>query len=101
MLLPEAPAPIEDWSDADIAANYDDPARAALDALQEGKAAGATRFVFVLPPETGAATEAVRLLALSAARQWADEDVTVNCIVGDNADAIAFLASGAVTGKTL
>ena len=101
MVPPAASAPIEDWSDADIAARYDDPARAALDALRDGKRAGATRFVFVLPPETNAASEAVRLLALSAARQWEAEGVTVNCVVGDNTDAIAFLASGAMTGKTL
>jgi hypothetical protein len=99
--VPGDPKPIEAWTDDDIAARYDDPARAALDALQRGRRDGATRFVFVLPAEVSAASEAVRLLMLGAARQWDSEGVTVNCVVGDDRRVVEFLASGAVTGKTL
>jgi hypothetical protein len=100
--IPEPARPIEEWSDEDINAQYQRPMGLAYNALHHGRADGVTRFVFVLPPTTSAASEGVRLLALGAARQWADEGVTVNCIVGeDNLAAIAFLASGAVTGKTL
>ncbi|HVT77038.1 MAG TPA: hypothetical protein VHD87_08415 [Acidimicrobiales bacterium] len=100
--VPVDPLPIEAWTDDEIAARYDEPARAARRALQEGRAAGVARFVFVLPATVSAASETVRILALSAARQWADEGVTVNCVVGDAAPAVVeFLSSGAVTGKTL
>jgi NAD(P)-dependent dehydrogenase (short-subunit alcohol dehydrogenase family) len=108
-------APIEDLSDADIEAQYDGIVRAALSALQAGRAEGATRFVFVIPSiaergasgfaTTCAAAEAVRVLALSAARQWNDEGVTVNCLrVASEDDDIAplveFLSSGSVNGET-
>ncbi|HVV35930.1 MAG TPA: hypothetical protein VHC63_04945 [Acidimicrobiales bacterium] len=100
--VPDDPLPIEAWTDDEIAARYDVPARGALRALQEGRADGVRRVVFVLPATVGPASETVRILALSAARQWADEGVTVNCIVGDAAPAVVeFLSSGAVTGKTL
>jgi hypothetical protein len=99
---PDEPKPIEQWSDEDINARYQRPMGLAYNALHHGRANGVTRFVFVLPTTTSALSEGVRLLALGAARQWADEGVTVNCIVGaDNPTAIAFLASGAVNGKTL
>jgi hypothetical protein len=99
--VPDDPKPIEQWSDEDINARYQRPMGLAYDALHHGRAQGVTRFVFVLPPTVSAASEGVRILALSAARQWEPEGVTVNCIVGDNPTAIAFLTSGAVTGKTL
>lgn len=104
------PTPIEALSDDDIARDYDDEAAAALRALQVGRGTGATRFVFVLPVgggvTTAAATEAVRLLALSAARQWVDDGVTVNCVVasGDNTAIVDFLTSEAaahVSGQTI
>jgi hypothetical protein len=104
VVVPDDPKPIEAWTDNDIAARYEHPASGALRVLQQGRATGVTRFVFVLPATTSAASEAVRILALSAARQWENEGVTVNCIVsstGDDLPAIAFLTSGAVTGKTL
>lgn len=110
---------IEDLGDADIASLYDDPVRAALDVLQRGRADGATGFVFVIPSiaERGAsgyaascaAAEAVRVLALSAARQWKGDGVTVNCLSApwpyaeSLADDIAPLLelSGAVSGETM
>ena len=101
MRVPDDAKPIDTWTDGDIAARYDDPARTALETLQAGRRDGATRFVFVLPERVSAASEAVRLLMLGAARQWESDGITVNCIVGDNAAAMEFLASGAVTGKTL
>jgi NAD(P)-dependent dehydrogenase (short-subunit alcohol dehydrogenase family) len=111
-----AAKPIEELSDADIESQYDSVVRAALSALQTGRAAGATRFVFVLPSlaergaggyaTTCAAAEAVRVLALGAARQWNDEGVTVNCISRDSADddiapLVEFLSSGTANGETL
>lgn len=99
--VPDDAKPIEQWSDEDINAQYQRPMGLAYNALHHGRAKGATRFVFVLPKTTSAVSEGVRILALSAARQWEPDGVTVNCIVGDNPTAIAFLASGAVNGKTL
>jgi hypothetical protein len=100
--VPEDVKPIEEWGWADLDSRYQRPMGLAYNALYHGRANGVTRFVFVLPSEVSAVSEGVRLLALGAARQWADEGITVNCIVGgDNLAAIAFLASGAVTGKTL
>jgi 3-oxoacyl-[acyl-carrier protein] reductase len=111
-----AAKPIEDLTDADIASRYDEPARGALRVLQEGRARGVTRFVFVLPSvaergasgytATAAAAEAVRVLALGAARQWKDEGVSVNCVLVDSSEddvdpIVAFLSSGAVTGETI
>ena len=116
----DAPAKsIEDLDNADIEASYDHEVRAALDVLQRGRADGATRFVFVIPAiaergasgyaATCAAAEAVRVLALSAARQWNDTGVTVNCLSAPwpyaaslDAD-IAPLVElcGAVNGETL
>jgi NAD(P)-dependent dehydrogenase (short-subunit alcohol dehydrogenase family) len=113
----ETPAkPIEQLDDADIASLYDEPVRAALDELQRGRASGETRFVLVIPAmhETGAgghaatcaAAEGVRVLALSAARQWQAEGVTVNCIAVDSPDQdiaplVELCASGHVNGETL
>lgn len=64
---------------------------------------GASGFV-----ATCAAAEAVRVLALSAARQWVDDGVTVNCLVAapgdDIAPLVAFLGSDAgasVSGETI
>src|SRR5205085_1837193 len=61
-----------------------------LQVLRDGRAAGVTRFVFVVPSivemgaagfgPTCAAAEAVRVLALGAARQWKADGVTVNCL---------------------
>jgi NAD(P)-dependent dehydrogenase (short-subunit alcohol dehydrogenase family) len=118
------PMAIEDMHDMDIATIYDGAVRVALMALQSGRAAGATRFVLIIPSmaETGAAgfaalcaaTEAVRLLALGAARQWREDGVTVNCLatafpfepehVSDLAPAVVFLASevgAGVSGVTI
>jgi NAD(P)-dependent dehydrogenase (short-subunit alcohol dehydrogenase family) len=118
------PKPIEELHDADIASMYDSPVRVALMALQDGRANDATRFVFVLPAmvemgaagyaATCAAAEAVRVLALGAARQWVDDGVTVNCLTApwpyaeslddDIAPVVAFLASDAganVSGETI
>ncbi|MEY2398450.1 MAG: Enoyl-(Acyl carrier protein) reductase, partial [Actinomycetota bacterium] len=86
-------------------------------ALQEGRASGVTRFVFVLPSivhsgaagfaATCAASEAVRVLALAAARQWKPDGVTVNCLSvalpytdhrDEIAPVVAFLASDAGAG---
>jgi hypothetical protein len=55
---------------------------------------------------TCAAGEAVRVLALSAARQWKEHGVTVNCIARESADddiaaLVEFLSSGAVSGETI
>jgi 3-oxoacyl-[acyl-carrier protein] reductase len=56
------------------------------------------------------ALEGVRALAKSAARQWADHGITVNCIVGDLelrdeiagvVDFLAGEAGGAITGQTI
>ena len=111
-----AARPIEDLDDGDIELLYDGVVRGALSALQTGRAAGATRFVFVIPSladrgasgyaASCAAAEAVRVLALGAARQWQDEGVTVNCISVDSPDddiapIVQFLSSGAVTGETI
>lgn len=100
-------APIESLTDDDIAAQYDAEAYAALRVLQEGRANGATCFVFVLPDATStttrAAVEAVRVLMLGAARQWHDDGVTVNCVVGDGdlESVVTFLAGGSVSGQTI
>src|SRR5204862_6561468 len=78
------------------------------------------RIIFVMPSLSlvGAvglvplttALEGVRALAKSAARQWADHGITVNCVVGDIelreeiAGVVGFLASeagGAITGQTI
>jgi NAD(P)-dependent dehydrogenase (short-subunit alcohol dehydrogenase family) len=111
-----AAVPIEELRDGDIEAQYDGVVRGALSALQSGRANGATRFVFVLPSmaERGAAQyaaacaaiEGVRVLALSAARQWADEGVTVNCVLVDSpedeiAPLVDFLSTGAVNGEAI
>jgi len=97
-----------------------------LDALHRAQEAfssfegGGGRIIFVMPSVSlvGAvglvplttALEGVRALAKSAARQWADHGITVNCIVGDieRRDEIAgvvdFLggeAGGAITGQTI
>jgi hypothetical protein len=101
VVVPEQVKPIEQWTDDDISAHYERPMGLAHNALHRGRAQGVTHFVFVLPETTSAASEGVRILALSAARQWEPEGVTVNCIVGDNPTAIAFLATGSVNGKTL
>jgi NAD(P)-dependent dehydrogenase (short-subunit alcohol dehydrogenase family) len=125
VVAPVAPAkPIEEMLDADIASMYDFPVRSALMLLQTGRAKGATRFVFVIPAivemgasghaATCAAAEAVRVLALGAARQWNAEGVTVNCLSApwpyaeslddDIAPVVAFLASDAgasVNGETI
>jgi 3-oxoacyl-[acyl-carrier protein] reductase len=97
-----------------------------LDALHRAQEAFSSfdgsggRIIFVMPsvslvgaaglvPLT-AALEGVRALARSAARQWADHGITVNCVAGDieRRDEIAgvvdFLAGetgGAITGQTL
>jgi NAD(P)-dependent dehydrogenase (short-subunit alcohol dehydrogenase family) len=125
VVAPVAPArPIEDLISADITSLYDGEVRMALLLLQQGRADGATRFVFVLPSvaergaagyaATCAAAEAVRVLALGAARQWNGEGVTVNCVAApwpyaetlddDIAPLVEFLSSdaaGRVTGETL
>ena len=78
------------------------------------------RIVFVMPSVSlvGAvglvplttALEGVRALAKSAARQWAEHGITVNCVVGDIerreeiAGVVDFLAGdagGAITGQTI
>jgi NAD(P)-dependent dehydrogenase (short-subunit alcohol dehydrogenase family) len=118
---PAQGTPVEALHDRDIRELYDDEASAALAVLQEGREMGVTRFVFVIPSvaqvgaaryaATCAAAEAVRVLALSAARQWRDEGVTVNCIAAsfpyapeDLAPLVEFLASEAgacVSGETI
>jgi hypothetical protein len=55
---------------------------------------------------TCAAIEGVRVLALSAARQWADDGVTVNCLLVDSPDDdiapfVDFLSSGPLNGETI
>lgn len=118
------PMPIEQMGAADIETMYDSPVRVALTKLKEGRLAGATRFVFVIPSvvdvgasghgATCAAAEAVRVLALGAARQWKADGVTVNCIAApwpyaptldhDIAPLVAFLAGDAgadVSGTTI
>ena len=113
----DAPAsPVEDLTDDDIEALYDGVVRAALRVLQEGRARGVTRFVFVIPSiaergasehaATCAATEAVRVLALGAARQWNDAGVTVNCLLVDSPNddvvpLVEFLAGSSVNGATI
>ena len=97
-----------------------------LDALQRTQEAfrsfdgGGGRIIFVMPSVSivGAAglvplttaLEAVRALARSAARQWADHGVTVNCVVGDIerhdeikgvVDFLAGETGAAVTGQTI
>ena len=97
-----------------------------LDALHRAQDAFASfdgkggRIVFVMPSVSlvGAvglvplttALEGVRALARSAARQWADDGITVNCVVGDVerreeiagvVDFLAGEAGGAITGQTI
>jgi 3-oxoacyl-[acyl-carrier protein] reductase len=97
-----------------------------LDALHRAQEAFSSfdgrggRVVFVMPSVSliGAAglvplttaLEGVRALAKSAARQWADHGITVNCVVGDTslrdeiADVVGFLGSeagGVITGQTI
>jgi 3-oxoacyl-[acyl-carrier protein] reductase len=97
-----------------------------LDALHRAQQAfssfegGGGRIVFVMPSVSlvGAvglvplttALEGVRALAKSAARQWADHGITVNCVVGDIerrdeiagvVDFLAGEAGGAITGQTI
>jgi 3-oxoacyl-[acyl-carrier protein] reductase len=81
---------------------------------------GGGRIIFVMPSVSllGAvglvplttALEGVRALAKSAARQWAQHGITVNCVVGDIemrdeiAGVVDFLsgdAGGAITGQTI
>lgn len=113
------PGSVENLHDADIESLYDNEVRAALDVLKRGRADGATRFVFVIPAiaergESGyaatcAAAEAVRVLALSAARQWIDDGVTVNCLSApwpyaaslDEDIAPLVKLSGAMSGETI
>jgi len=96
------------------------------DALQRAQQAflsfdgGGGRIIFVMPSVSlvGAvglvplttAIEGVRALARSAARQWADHGITVNCVVGDIerrdeiagvVDFLAGAAGGAITGQTI
>jgi NAD(P)-dependent dehydrogenase (short-subunit alcohol dehydrogenase family) len=115
---------VDDMSDADIESLYDAVVRDALSVLQVGRVQRVTRFVFVIPSiaergaggyaATCAAAEAVRVLALGAARQWTGDGVTVNCLAApwpyaaslddDIAPLVAFLASDAaalVTGETI
>jgi NAD(P)-dependent dehydrogenase (short-subunit alcohol dehydrogenase family) len=122
VVAPVAPAKaIEDMHDADIASMYDSVVRVALMVLQDGRKKGETRFVFVIPAmhemgaaghaATCAAAEGVRVLALSAARQWASDGVTVNCLSApwpyaesledDIAPLVELCASGHVNGETL
>jgi len=97
-----------------------------LDALHRAQEAfssfdgGGGRIIFVMPSVSlfGAvglvplttALEGVRALAKSAARQWADHGITVNCVVGDIerrdeiagvVDFLAAEAGGAITGQTI
>lgn len=118
------PSHIEDATDADIDALYDSEVRAALAVLQDGRRAGADRFVFVIPSivatgaagfgPTCAAAEAVRVLAIGAARQWEVDGVTVNCVAvpfpystssdADVAALVAFLGTDAaahISGTTI
>ena len=81
---------------------------------------GGGRIIFVMPSASllgavglvplTAALEGVRALAKSAARQWADRGITVNCVVGDIArrdeiagvvDFLGGAAGGAITGQTI
>jgi NAD(P)-dependent dehydrogenase (short-subunit alcohol dehydrogenase family) len=117
--------PIEEMLDADVASIFERPVQSTLQfALQAGRAKGATRFVLLLPSMAAAdagglaafcaATEARRLLAIAAARQWSGEGVTVNCLavpfpyddaqVADVAPVVTFLAGDAgasVNGETI
>lgn len=118
------PMAIEDLHDVDITTIFDTEVRLALNALQRGRAAGATRFVMLVAAmaatgEAGlaapcAASEAVRVLALGAARQWGGEGVTVNCVslpfpfepyhLAELASLVTFLGSDAgahVNGVTI
>ena len=113
----DAPAmAIEALSNADIESLYDAPVRDALRVLQEGRARGVTRFVFVIPSlaergaaqhaATCAAAEAVRVLALGAARQWNGSGVTVNCLLVDSANddvapLVDLLAGSTMNGQTI
>lgn len=97
-----------------------------LDALRRAQDAFASfgedggRIIFVMPSVSlvgaeglvplSAALEGVRALAKSAARQWADRGVTVNCVAGDldrrdDIEAVVdMLASHdglAITGQTI
>ena len=97
-----------------------------LDALHRAQEAFSSfegqggRIIFVMPSVSlvGAvglvplttALEGVRALARSAARQWADHGITVNCVVGDVerrdeiagvVDFLAGEAGGAITGQTI
>ena len=98
----------------------------ALDALHRAQEAFRSfageggRIIFVMPSIslTGAvglvplttALESVRALARSAARQWAEHGITVNCVVGDIerrdeiegvVDFLAGETGAAITGQTI
>jgi 3-oxoacyl-[acyl-carrier protein] reductase len=97
--------------------------REALHSAQEAFTSfdgGGGRIIFVMPSVSlvgaaglvplATALEGVRALAKSAARQWADHGITVNCVVGDLelrdeiagvVDLLASEAGGAITGQTI
>ena len=113
--------PVEAFDDAAIDLVWDRPVRDALTLMQAARAGGASRVIVVTPSVasvgrpgltvTCAAIEAKRLVAVSAARQWRAEGVTVNCLatslepdpapIGPIAVFLASEASHYLTGATL
>src|SRR5690606_31502521 len=75
----------DDWHDA-----WERPVRATLEAMRSAIRDGVRRIVVIVPTtamsggarygHVAAPAEAVRLLAMSAARQWAAEGVCVNAV---------------------
>ena len=117
------PAPLVDTDENGWEQRCESVVRDALDRAQEAFSSfggDGGRIIFVMPSLSlvGAvglvplttALEGVRALAKSAARQWADHGITVNCVVGDIelrdeiAGVVGFLAGdagGAINGQTI
>jgi 3-oxoacyl-[acyl-carrier protein] reductase len=117
------PAPLIDTNESSWEQRCEAVVLDALDRTQEAFSSfegGGGRIIFVMPSVSlvGAAglvplttaLEGVRALARSAARQWADRGITVNCVVGDIelrdeiAGVVDFLAGdagGVITGQTI
>ncbi len=81
---------IEDYTDDEFAEAWEQPIRAAIDALRGARRRGARRIAVITSTQgmTGAAgdapnamaAEALRALVKSAARQWGPDGITVNAI---------------------
>jgi NAD(P)-dependent dehydrogenase (short-subunit alcohol dehydrogenase family) len=111
---PDDVVAVEDMDDDAICETWDDPVRTTLLMLQAAYAAGASRIIIITPSVASvgapglsafcAAVEAERVLALSAARQWREEGITVNCLatslepsdddIAGLVPIVVFLASG-------